>query len=206
MCECSPVFVADEKLKKMLTIVLIILVLNGIIGILTGIFINWSMAFQILINVLILFCAYNSLRYTYVSIYIFFTMLNAFTVFIFVGIQIQQILLVGQSGIKKTADYVAFSLLLFTLVFDVFSIIFVFPAYREMKAQFYEHSTGQRVDPEEGENRNTNSAYNPPGVVSNNQTNNNTNTNTNDNNNNNSSSNNTGFRAFQGRGTAVGGN
>jgi hypothetical protein len=199
MCECQKYFEPNEKLKKMLNLVLIIMFINIILFILLAIFLGFSMCFEMIIQTLVLFCAYQSVLYTYIAMYIFFGLFNAFLVFRVVGIVIQQIIIEGSSTLQTGSQYAGFSILLVTLVFQIFAIIVLFPVYKEMKAQLYERTLGVSVDPEVSSDRNdsinddrniqggNSSQYNPP--VSNNQSNNNR-----------------GFVPFGGRGTAVGGN
>jgi hypothetical protein len=207
MCECQKYFEPDAKLKKMLILMLIIMIINVLLTILTAIFIDFSMCFELLIQVLVLFCGYQSLLYTYLAMYIFFGLLNGFLVVRVVGIIIQQTIIEGSSQLQTGKQYTAFSILLVTLVFQIFAIVLIFPIYKEMKAQLYERTLGVSLDPENVSNENNNSnnineeqqqqnayigrgdtQYNPPATY--NQVN---------------SSNNRGFVAFGGRGTAVGG-
>lgn len=128
-------------------------------------------------------------------------MMLCFSCFTTVGIVIQQVIITGNSMLKTTNDYVAFSLLIIIMLFSILAIATSFSVYKEMKAQFIEASVGLRQDPENIDNDNRSERNNlqnqnnyvPPqnNVNSNNRNNNNGNSNRNDN-------------AFQGRGVAFG--
>lgn len=194
-------FRPDEKLQSMRKFLLIILISSLILAILSAIFLSFSFFLQQLIQCLFLFMGYYSILYVYLTIFILFQMMLCFSCFTTVGIVIQQVIITGNSMLKTTNDYVAFSLLIIIMLFSILAIATSFSVYKEMKAQFIEASVGLRQDPENIDNDNRSERNNlqnqnnyvPPqnNVNSNNRNNNNGNSNRNDN-------------AFQGRGVAFG--
>lgn len=190
MCECSPQFEANTRLKKQLKIVLVLMIIGGLLSIAFFILQSFSMGFSILIALLFLFCGYQSLLYYYLSLYIFLTLFTSFLLFVSVGIVIQQELLNAQP-LSETSQLVLFGFILFTLLYNIFSIIFIFPIYKEMRAQLYEMALGaggQAGGDEENQNRvpmvNNQRSENAPSSNNNQRS---------------------GFQAFAGRGTALGG-
>lgn len=199
-------FRPDAKLESMRKFLLIILVVSLILAILSAIFLSFSFFLQQLIQTLFLFMGYYSVLYIYLTIFILFQMMLCFSCFTTVGIVIQQVIITGNSILKTTNDYVAFSLLIIIMLFSILAIATSFSVYKEMKAQFIEASVGIRnnQDPENNQNNrsfeeNNENNYVPPqnNLLSNNRNNNN-------NNSNNNNRNNVNQNAFQGRGVAFG--
>lgn len=193
MCHCERYFQPDEKLQKMITMLVVILVINLIDATAAALLIGFNTSLMLFIQALLLFVSYQSLVYFYSAMFILLCLYNGFSMFIYVGIIIQQIILTGSSGISKTEQYEEFGVRLFTLIFCIFSIIFVFPIYKEQKAQLYSSSQSS-----ESRNRNNDpeSNYRPP--ISNNQVSSSNSTE------NNNSNNNRGYVPFGGRGIQVG--
>ena len=140
MCDLRPVIQPDEKLKKMLVFLKIILILNLISAILR-IFVNPSDVFYDLFCTLFLFLAYNTCYFIYAAIYIIFSLINAVYLFIKCGTVIEMIIqdTLGDFN-KKVPIFLGISLYL--LIFYIFAIIITFPAYKEMKAQIMESFGG----------------------------------------------------------------
>mmetsp|Transcript_679 Transcript_679/g.672 ORF Transcript_679/g.672 Transcript_679/m.672 type:complete len:211 (+) Transcript_679:42-674(+) len=210
MCECNKYFEPDDKLRRMLVFLWIILGINFVLGILSAIFCSLGMCLYIFIQTIILLCAIKSVLYTYLAMFVFFCLMNGFSMLIFVGIVIQQLIITDHSTLKDSDDKVEFGIQVFTLVFSIFCIFLVFPIYREMKAQLYERVSGMPADPEQGNQRPqqpvSSSNYRAP-QVSNNQVNSNpVNNRPQQQPQPSTTSNNRGYVAFGGRGSAVGGN
>ena len=140
MCDLRPVIQPDEKLKKMLVFLKIILILNLISAILR-IFLNPSQMLYDLFCTLFLFLAYNTCYFIYAAIYIVFSMINAVYLFISCGTVIEMIIQDTLGDFKsKVPLFLGISLYLF--IFYIFAIIMTFPAYKEMKAQIMESFGG----------------------------------------------------------------
>jgi hypothetical protein len=195
MCECSPQFQPNEKLKRQLKLVLILMIIGAIPGI-GFFFLKLSnLGISVLIALLFLFCGYQSLLYYYLSLYIFLTLFTTFMLFILFGIVLQQEFLGAESPLKDTVDYVQFGFVIFTFLYNIFSIIFIFPIYKEMRAQLFEVVLSGRLGAG-GDMENQNGSQERQIPIMNNQQNNPPES---------QSNNRGGFTAFTGRGTAVGG-
>lgn len=194
MCECQKYIVPDERLKRMITFVIIMALINLALGITRGIFFGLNYMLYDLISCLMLFLAIQTLLYIYMSVFLFIAILNAFIVFVLIGIVVQQVIGGGQLPVGNDAkENWGFGINVFAFVYYIFGIITLFPIYREMKAQLVQGYANQ-ADPERPADQQPVSGYNPPSSqnVSNNQGG--------------SSQPSTGFRAFSGRGQVLGGN
>lgn len=197
MCECSPQFQPNEKLRRQLKLVLILMIIGAIPGI-GFFFLKLSnLGISVLIALLFLFCGYQSLLYYYLSLYIFLTLFTTFMLFILFGIVLQQEFLGAESPLKDTVDYVQFGFVIFTFLYNIFSIAFIFPIYKEMRAQLLEAVLGGGFGAG-GDMENQNGSQEREAPIMNNQPLQNNPPATNNNNNRG------GFTAFAGRGTAVG--
>lgn len=192
MCECQKYIVPDDRLKRMTTFVIIMALINLALLILRAIFFGLDYMLYDLIPCLMLFLAIQTLLYVYMSFFLFIALLNAFIGFVMLGIVVQQVIGGGQLPIgNNSKENWGFGINVFAFVYYIFGIITLFPIYREMKAQLVQGSAQSQADQERPANQQA-SDYRPPGSVSNNQGG--------------SSQPSTGFRAFSGRGQAVGGN
>ena len=182
MCRLQQTIEPDAKLKKMIDLLKIVLTINIII-IISHTIISFQKSesgtsvFMEIISCLFLFMGINSVNYIGVGLFILFSLYNGVFLFMELGTFFQVLFL---SGISSSNDrYWKLSIDTFAMCFYLFSNAVAFPIYKEMKAQYLESiGFGQR---EEQENNNIGSI--------------------NDNDNHNE-----GFRAFSGRGVAVGGN
>ena len=128
MCECNRFFNPDEFLEKRCTFLYFVIFIHLILGILFAVFSpngnGYTFLFQHFIQALILFCGIRTLLYTYLAIYIFFSLVNCVSSFIVVGIVLQQLIAVGSNEVSKKLDTAYIVLTAFNFVFLVFSIIF----------------------------------------------------------------------------------
>lgn len=203
MCECNPVLNPNNKLKGQLKLVLIFIIIGLILSILLLIFIfdNFGLGMIGLIGTLLLFCSYKTYLYVYLVIYIIISLFNSIQLFFLVGLFIQ----IELQGFKGSRDYFVFGLIIFTFFYYVFSIIFLFGIYKEMKAQLYEGGASGMLNgnsnesDENDEERNTTRSRLMMGNIVNNQ-NQNQNTQSNQRNNNTQS----GYVPFGGTGRTIG--
>lgn len=204
MCECNPVLNPNNKLKGQLKLVLIFIIIGLILSILLLIFIfdNFGLGMIGLIGTLLLFCSYKTYLYVYLVIYIIISLFNSIQLFFLVGLFIQ----IELQGFKGSRDYFVFGLIIFTFFYYVFSIIFLFGIYKEMKAQLYEGGGASGMlngnsneSDENDEERNTTRSRLMMGNIVNNQ-NQNQNTQSNQRNNNTQS----GYVPFGGTGRTIG--
>ena len=136
MCNLQAVIQPNEKLKKMLVFVRIIILLN-IISAFARLLIRPSDMIYDLFTSLFLFMAYNSVYFIYMAIYIIFCFFNVVLLFINSGI-ILQMLIQKTLGELKDSVGLILGVQLYLLVFYIFAIIFTFPIYKEMRAQLLE--------------------------------------------------------------------
>jgi len=183
MCDLRQVLQPNEKLQKMLGFLKFILILNLISAILR-IFINPSDMLYDLFCTLFLFLAYNTVYFIYAAIYMIFSLVNAVYLFVSCGTVLQMYLqgTLGEFG-RKAPLFLGISLYL--LIFYIFALMIVFPAYKEMKAQLMDSFRGPentlRLNSNPSNNRSNNDEEIPAPAQ------------------------NRGFVAFSGSGVAVGG-
>lgn len=140
MCDLRQVIQPDDKLQKMLVFLKFILILN-IISAIMRIFINPSDMLYDLFCALFLFLAYNTVYFIYAAIYIIFSLVNSVYLFVSCGTILQMYLQATLGEYGKKAPLVL-GISLYLLIFYIFAIIMVFPAYREMKAQLMDSFRG----------------------------------------------------------------
>ncbi len=189
MCTCDQVIQPDEKLKRMLTLVKIILIIH-----LLSMFARIGIGdpgdmFEDLLCLLFLFLAYKTVYFMYMAIYDIFCLFISFYLFIRVGGIIQKVL---QHTTLNEKDTVSLAFTLYLFIFYVFAIILTFPIYKEMKAQAMESFSGgsaYRAIVEERSRQDNNDRERPTQQTQSQQ-----------------QSGSRGFQAFSGRGVQVGGN
>ena len=126
--------VPDAYLTNMLKFLMVIGFINFGVSLLRLISGDFMSMLYDLINVFILYMAYKSVFFVCMAMYIIFSILTSFYLFVAIGTWVQNVF---QNFPSTTNDYVAFGVNLFIFFFYVFAIIFTFRIYREMKAQFY---------------------------------------------------------------------
>lgn len=185
MCNTQPMMTANDKLKKMIVMVQIILIVNLASSFLR-LFLNPSDMLIDLIGVLFLYLAVQTLYFIYMGIYILLGLLNSVLLFVYCGTLFQMV-------IQKTLGDIApevpkrLGISLYLFVFYVFAIIFTYPVYKEMKAQLMESFGGGASIDSRNYSANQDQERVQPSEASQNSR--------------------TGrFQAFAGRGVAVGGN
>jgi hypothetical protein len=193
MCNLQAVIIPNEKLKKMLIFAKIILIIN-ILSALVRLIIRPSDMIYDLFTSLFLFMAYNSVYFIYMAIYLIFCFFNMIFLFISSGIIFQMLI---QKTLGELKDYAGLILgvQLYLFVFYIFAIIFTFPIYKEMKAQFLENNGLIGRESRDQADVERPSGYNN---IGNNQPNSNANQQ------NAQSNSQAGFVAFSGRGVVVG--
>jgi hypothetical protein len=185
MCNTQPVITGNEKLKKMIVMVQIILIINLVSSFLR-LFLNPSDMIMDLFGVLFLYLAAQTLYFLYMAIYILLSLLNALLLFVNCGTLMQMVI---QKTLGDLAPLIprVLGISLYLLVFYVFAIIFTYPVYKEMKAQLMESfGGGSSID-----SRNYSASQDQERPQSTDASQN---------------SRATRFQAFAGRGVAVGGN
>jgi hypothetical protein len=192
MCNLQAVIVPNEKLKKMLIFAKIILIIN-ILSAFVRLLIRPSDMIYDLFTSLFLFMAYNSVYFIYMAIYLIFCFFNTIFLFISSGI-ILQMLIQNTLGELKGSAGLVLGVQLYLFVFYIFAIIFTFPLYKEMKAQFLENAGLLGGDSRDQADVERPSRYNN---IGNNQASSNASQQ-------NAQSNSGGFVPFSGRGVAVG--
>jgi hypothetical protein len=185
MCNTQPIMTGNEKLKKMVVMVQIILIINLVSSFLR-LFLNPSDMIMDLFGILFLFLATQTLYFIYMAIYILVCLYNAVMLFVRCGILIQMVI---QKTLGDLAPVVPkiLGISLYLFVFYVFAIIFTYPVYKEMKAQLME-SFGGGASVDSGNYSAAQDQERPQPTESS------------------QSSRAGGFQAFAGRGVAVGGN
>jgi hypothetical protein len=181
-----PMLNPDPKLAKMISfakIILLINVLTAFLRLFKGM--NASDMIYDLICAMFLALSMFSIYFVYMAIYVMFALFNTFYLLVSVALRVQ---IIVQQQKATSVDIVALSLSIFLFVFYLFALIFTFPMYKEMKAQMVglisagdggNNSGASRVQQDSSERANSND--------------------------NDQGGNNAGFRAFSGRGVAVGG-
>lgn len=188
---CSKMIEPNETLQKMLIMLRIVLGINVALLIAKGIF--WAITgrsvdlFTDLFCLFILIITNVNLYYSCGMMLLFFIIIRLFTVFFSLGTFIQLVIIKTTSEFDSKT-YGILGIITFEFFLHIFSIIVIFPIYKELKAHFIEQGgLGGQVGPN----------YQPhadqENQVANNQQPESSNSNSN-------------FRAFQGRGVALGGN
>lgn len=195
---CNKMIEPNEILQKMLIMLRAILGIYVALIIAKGIF--WGITgkrmdlFTDVFCLSILIITNINLFYSCGMMLLFFIIIRLLTCFFSLGTFIQQVFLPN----IVTFDSVQYGLLgitTFEFFFDVFAIIVIFPIYKEMKAHFIEQGAGVGGGQQAGAGGGSNYQQyrDQENQISHNQQPQN------------SSSNSGGFRAFQGRGVALGG-
>jgi hypothetical protein len=171
-----PVLQPDSKLSKMISFGRIILVINIIVSLLRLFTGNPGDMLYDLICAVFLLMAVFSFYFLYMAFYVMFSLLS--TVYLLVTIAIYVQVIIMSNKMLGNGDIVVLSITIFILVFYIFAIIFTFPMYKEMKAQFVgANSNANQSSQSDAERPNTDA-----------------------------NANRSGFAAFSGRGVALGGN
>jgi hypothetical protein len=172
-----PVLIPDATLTKMLTFGRILLIINVLVSFLRLFTNNQGEMLMDLICSIFLLLAVFSAYFIYMALYVIFALFNSFYLLVTVAIYVQVIIMRN-----KVENVAALSISIFLLVFYIFAIIFTFPMYKEMKAQLTNAQSGRARNDEENGNNQPSQAANQVSQESS-----------------------SGFRAFGGRGVAVGG-
>jgi hypothetical protein len=132
--------IPNERLKKLLTLLKIIGFINFGVAFLRIINQDFFSLMFDLINVFILYMAYSSVFFMCMAMYIIFSFMRCFYLFLDLAIFVQSNIM-GYPN--QNSDYVSFGVNLFIFFFYCTAIFFTFKIYKEMKAQFYErYSSG----------------------------------------------------------------
>jgi len=132
--------IPNDELKRRLVFVKIICLVNFLIAFLRLVIGDPMSMIYDFINVFILYMAFSSVFFMFMGMYILFAMLNSFYLIVAIGLVIQ--LVIQKTRVMEDQDYIAFGINLFILCFYIFSIVFNFAVYKEMKAQFQENILG----------------------------------------------------------------
>lgn len=195
MCNIQRVLQPDANLTKMLGFIKIILIIN-LLSAFLRIFLNPTDMIYDLLCSLFLFLAYNSIYFLYMAVYIIFSLVNSVLLFI-KSATIFQMLLQNTLGDTKSKVPIILGISLYLLIFYIFSIIFCYPVYKEMKAQLMGNSgSGASVG---GQNYSRHNDDERPPATNRNQPTSPTQATVT------TTTSNSGFQAFSGRGTQVGG-
>lgn len=180
MCNFNRVIGPNAKLIKMLGFAKILLIVN----LLSSILRVWIRPTDILFDLLcclFLWLGNNTLYFMFTALYVIFSLINVVYLFINCAMIFQMMI---QKTLGNTNITIPLCFSLYLLVFYTFAIIFIYPMYKEMKAQLIDLVTGSSYRPVSSERADVENA------------------NTNNNNTNDPTS--TRFVPFRGRGVQVG--
>jgi hypothetical protein len=190
MCNVQPFYLPNARLKKTLAFVKIIIIIHLCSSFLR-LFINVSDIFFDLFAVFLLYLATMSIFYSYMTIYILLCLINEVSLFLNFAMIIQMIL--QKTLDQKQVSYLQLGIMIYLFIFYLFTIIFNFSVYKEMKAQYIEHIGGDNPGLNAPQQQNNQAQYqNVPDQERPQPANNNASSGR--------------FQAFSGRGLAVGGN
>jgi len=117
------------------TFLKILIIGNLIVPILRIVINRYDDLFNDLFSVLILWIASESCHYLIAGFYIFIVLINNLISFFLIGAYVQAII----QGSTLAKEHVIFlCITIFIFLFYSFAVVIVFPAYKEMKAIFYE--------------------------------------------------------------------
>lgn len=132
---CQRVIQPTARLSKMLNFLKILMIINLIIPVLRIIMGKYDDILNDFLCLFILWGASESCHFLIAGFYIMFIIINNLISFFLIGAYVQAVI---QGAVLNSSHILFLCINIFIFLFYSFAVIIVFPAYKEMKAIFFE--------------------------------------------------------------------